>query len=446
MTLTRRTAIRLFTLAAAAAGVLIVRNIQLMRQNNQNIQKITYSYSRAMEDLATSCDNLSNTLEKELYASSGEMHQNLASKLYREASEAKSALAQLPIEALSLENTYKFLSQVGNYSLSLSKKLEAGEKLTDEEYENLSSLYSFSKELASDMWALENAISSGEINLARAEAKNTESSNPPTVTDGFTDFEGSFDNYPSLIYDGPFSDNILEKEPKMTSEAEEVTREKALQRASMALNINSTDFTKTSDVQGKMPGWRFSDDNASVSCEVTKNGGYISYFLKSRIVENSSLTNESALKEAEKYLDYLGILSMQTTYYEVQGNVMTVNFAYKDIDKCVYTDLVKVSVAMDNGEIMGFDARGYLVNHFERTYPENLYSESKAEEKVSPKLKISSHQLAVIPTDNLEEVLCYEFKCKAENGRNVLVYINAETGNEEQILMLAESESGTLTI
>ena len=34
----------------------------------------------------------------------------------------------------------------------------------------------------------------------------------------------------------------------------------------------------------------------------------------------------------------------------------------------------------------------------------------------------------------------------AENGRNVLVYINAQTAEEEQILILVESKSGTLTV
>ena len=140
------------------------------------------------------------------------------------------------------------------------------------------------------------------------------------------------------------------------------------------------------------------------------------------------------------------MLSMKTTYHEVQGGVMTVNFAYNDLGRCVYTDLVKVSVAMDSGEILGFDQRGYLVNHCKRTYPKTLFSKLRAQEKVSPKLKIESSQLAVIPTDNLDEKLCYEFRCKAKNGRNVLVYINAETGEEQQILLLVESPSGTLTV
>ena len=77
-----------------------------------------------------------------------------------------------------------------------------------------------------------------------------------------------------------------------------------------------------------MPCWRFSNEDKTVACEVTKQGGYISYFLKSRISESTELTNEQGVKAAEDFLDDLGILSMKTTYYENIDNVLTVNFAF----------------------------------------------------------------------------------------------------------------------
>ena len=238
----------------------------------------------------------------------------------------------------------------------------------------------------------------------------------------------------------------MERTPRMTSEAENVSQTKALERCSLGLNMNSTVFTDISEVEGKMPCWRFSNEDKTVACEVTKQGGYISYFLKSRISESTELTNEQGVKEAEDFLDDLGILSMKTTYYENIDNVLTVNFAYNDLDVCCYTDLIKVSVAMDDGEILGFDAKGFLVNHYDRDIPEADISQSRAKESVSPRLEIVSGRLALIPTDGLEEKLCYEFRCRAENGRNVLVYINAQTAEEEQILILVESKSGTLTV
>jgi hypothetical protein len=43
------------------------------------------------------------------------------------------------------------------------------------------------------------------------------------------------------------------------------------------------------------------------------------------------------------------------------------------------------------------------------------------------------------------DFLCFGGKIK-ESGRNYLIYINALTGEQEQVLLLLESENGILTI
>jgi spore germination protein len=44
------------------------------------------------------------------------------------------------------------------------------------------------------------------------------------------------------------------------------------------------------------------------------------------------------------------------------------------------------------------------------------------------------------------ERLCYELKCVDDYGQRCLIYVNAETGIEEQILILIEGDDGVLTI
>lgn len=444
MNCSRRCLIRIFSFGIFAIVVLIARNFALMDEAENSRLALAGNYQGAVERLADACRNINETLEKQLYANSAVMQKNLAVKLYEQASAAKAALAQIPLERQELDNTYKFLSQVGNYSLSVSKRLGEDGRVSAQEHENISKLYDFSQKLSQDMWELENSVMSGEIDLRQTGMRSAQQ-DAPSMTDGFSDFEESFDDYPSLIYDGPFSDNIMEKKPEMTTGAAEVSEKQALERCSIALNMSTSELSRSVRVGGRMPGWRFSNESGGVSCEVTENGGYISYFLKGRNVGEEKLSREQALHSARKFLDYLGILSMKTTYYDIADGVMTINYAYSDLDTCVYTDLVKVSVAMDSGEIVGYDARGFLVNHKKRSYPKKLFSKLRAQEKVSPQLEVTGSRLCVIPTDSLGEKLCYEFRCKAKNGRNVLVYINAENGEEQQILLLVETPTGTLT-
>ena len=74
------------------------------------------------------------------------------------------------------------------------------------------------------------------------------------------------------------------------------------------------------------------------------------------------------------------------------------------------------------------------------------FSREQAAQAVSPLLEILSVQTALIPTSGQYEVLCHEFKCSDQNGRHYIVYVNAQTGQEEHILILLEDESGTLVL
>ena len=54
--------------------------------------------------------------------------------------------------------------------------------------------------------------------------------------------------------------------------------------------------------------------------------------------------------------------------------------------------------------------------------------------------------MAFVPSEGLSEVYCHEFLCRGKNGERVLVYIDAQTGMEEQILVLLEDETGVLAM
>lgn len=443
MKLNRRSLIRLISFSLAAIAMLFARNISLSKENARQKILIRNNYTRALEDLAAAADNINTTLEKQLYTGTADQQTKLADKLFNEANAAKSAMLQLPLQDLQLENTYKYLSQVGNYSRALAEKTSSGKALTREEYNNLKQLYKYSKSMCDNIWNIEKSVACGEISI---EEVSDSESNVPNITEGFMEFEEGFTSYPTLIYDGPFSDNIMKKKPEMTKGEPKTTKKKALQRASSILGISSNDIDMTGESEGNLPCFQFSDKENSVSCAVTKYGGMVSYFIKSRSPSESKLSLDEAVKKAQTFISGSGYSNMKVTYYEKINNICTVNFAY-DIDGVVcYTDLIKVSVALDDGEIIGFDATGYIVNHKQRSFPEKPVSKLDCEEKISPYLECYDEGKALIPTESGGENYCYEFKCKADDGRDVLVYFNAESGEEEQILILLTSEDGTLAI
>ena len=444
MKLKRRTMIRLISFLTAAIALLFARNFLLTESNKRNTVLIRNSYARALEDLAASADNISITIEKQLCSGTSKQQAILANKLFNEASNAKQAISRLPMKDISLENTYKYLSQVGNYAVSIAEKTPDN-SLSQKDYDNLKQLRSYAEQLADTLWELERAVSSGEIDIYSV-SDNYNKAKVPAITEGFTEFEEGFTSYPTLIYDGPFSDHIMEKTPEMTKHEEEIDGEKALERAARVLQMSSADLNVTCRSEGRLPCRIFSDTDNTVSCAVTDKGGFVSYFIKSVQPKQANISVDEALTLAKNHLENNGYRNMKVTYYEKLQNTLTVNFAYY-IDKITcYTDLVKVTVSLEDGDIIGFDATGFIVNHRKRAFPEKVMSVRECKKRLSPYLTCLSSGMALIPTEGGGEQYCYEYKCRSEDGRDILVYVNAQTGREEQLLILLESEDGTLTM
>ena len=441
VTLTTRAFVRFISFSVATMLVLAALAVQENGRAEMTQTQLQYGYMRAVEDLSLSLDNIKTTLNKGMYSNSATMMTQLSGKLWNEAANAKAALAQLPVEELNLEQTYKFLSQVGNYSQSLAEKFSGGEALSGDEKENLKILYGYAEDLSSKMWQVEKRIEDGEITFSDVNSAGN-GAQAVSVTEGFTDFEEGFSNYPTLIYDGPFSDHILEKEPLMIKNQQEVTVEQAAEKAKRA--SGETSLVISDEEGGKMPSYVFENTNTVVA--VTKQGGLFSYMLKYRRIEDSSLSASQATEIAKKYMADLGITNMTETYYELNNGMCICNFAGTQNGVVLYTDLIKIGVALDNGEILSFDARGYITNHTVRSLNKPKISESEAAEKLSDAINIKETNLCVIPSDGMNERYCYEFVCTDADGKQILVYINADTGEEEQILLLQISGNGRLTV
>ena len=168
-----------------------------------------------------------------------------------------------------------------------------------------------------------------------------------------------------------------------------------------------------------------------------------------RNVQTEVISGEEANTKAKEFLDSKGFWNMKATYYINQGGVSTINFAYEqNYDKnqsvILYADLIKVKVALDDGEILGIETTGYLNNHYERTFAIPKVSIENAKAKLNTEAEITNQRLAMIPTEWNTEIFCYEFQGKIDDIP-FLTYINVETGDEEDTLIITDTGNGTLT-
>lgn len=419
---------RIWAIVFAVALILTLGGTTVAGYMSANRYKmfLDYNYRRAMNDLNGSVTNIQTTLNKASYANTATQQNGLAAKLMRETSIAKASASVIPSNGNSMDKVNKFITQVGDFAMTLSSKISAKQKITDQEYQTMLSLEKYAKTLQTDLQGMKPDLETTQYSGALEKTAND-----------FTDF-------PTLIYDGPFSDHILQRKPKLTQEKALLPQGNAQSIAAEFLGVAAGALQHTQDTDGNMPTYNFADSAKTTRISVTKAGGYISDMQNSRDITAENLTYEDASKKARAFLNVRGIKNMKESYYVITDGACLINYAYTEGDIVVYPDLIKVKVALDNGQIVGFDSVGYLMNHTNRSLSPKLTAD-EAQKSVSPRLKVQKRGPALIPTPGLNEVLCYEFLCSGQNGDRVLVYINANTGYEEQILILRISDNGVLT-
>ena len=82
--------------------------------------------------------------------------------------------------------------------------------------------------------------------------------------------------------------------------------------------------------------------------------------------------------KAEEFLKGIGYNNMKATYSMAYEGQMVTNFAYEQEGVLIYSDLIKVKLALDNGDIIGLEAQGYLTNHHERDIEKPKISEEES--------------------------------------------------------------------
>lgn len=425
------------------AAILIVGGFAIKEKNKSDyyLNMIETEYSRAFEQLNSSLNSISMAMQKTVYVSSAKKMSSLSAEIFSEAELAKSALSQLPMGNSNLSTIYRFLSQVGNYALSVSKNITSENTITDKQREEL-------KFLSETAHTVTKVISDSTIEYNNPEQWSQAVENrlndvvsEQSLAASLTQLEENLSDYPTLIYDGPYSDHILQKQPLMTTVAREYSESEALLVAKNL--VEQSGDLKFQDMQGgKIECYRFCNDNVNIA--VSKNGGYVVYMRKNRDIGNSLLSYEQALSKAKSFLNQIEIDGMIDTYFYTDNGICVINFAYLDGQTICYTDLIKVGVAMDTGEIMLLETAGYLTNHTERAFQTLQITEEEAAQKISSDLDIKKVAVALVPTDAGGEVRCYEFLCNGEDNQEILVYINVQTLEEEQIYILLKSDGGTL--
>lgn len=407
---------------------------QSYRANMEN------SYRRAAYELSESVNSMEADLAKLMVAGTPAQHVLLLSDLSRECGTAQSLLSELPAAHGEVTELNRFLVRMGDYARALSIRVLRGEAVAPTDKEQLHALHESAAGLSV---TLTERMEQGDLPLAALSGEEYYAAGEEYQQSGIEEF-------PTLIYDGPYSESSEKAMPLGLPEGE--ADEAAALAAARALAGEGTSLAANGTVEGDIPYWDIGGTDAfgrEVSIAITKQGAKPLTMMSEAAGAEEGIPDPDTAKAyrdaAAKFLESAGFDNMTSTYAQYYAGMAVINFAAQQEEVILYSDLVKVWVDRQTGAVIGMDATNYWYSHRPRQLQKPRYTRDEAAVMVSDDLTLRSIRLALIPVTPETEKLCYEFKGEYE-GVSYIVYINAETLYEEQIFKIIDSENGTLVI
>lgn len=413
-------------IALAAASGIAVRSMLRAERAEARLREI---YEGAVLSALRQMEDMDLALSKALLSDESGSCAPYLHQVSTGAAQVQRSLSLLPLSHTATQSAVKFANQLEDYTGLLLKNAS----LTDEDAARLGTLMQACRQSAGALYAARGSLPD-QASAGSERFYPLEDAEQPAYDSTVA--------YPTLIYDGPFSDARSQGEAKALG-SRMVTQEDALRIARDFVGEDRViSASPGAEMGGAIPCWgvtlRLSD--VTLQAAVTRQGGKILWMSPDAASFPAQRSVEECRENALTFLHARGYEGMQPTYFQVYEGVAVISFAATQGETLLYPDLIKVQLRMDTAQVVGWEARNYLQNHTARGLLVPALSEEQARAQVGRRLEVEKSRLCLIPTDS-EEKLCYEFQ-GTYGGHTYLTYINALDGRQEDVLKVVEGETG----
>jgi spore germination protein len=411
------------------------------QEKNAILIKAENQYQREFHNLAFYMDALRAELGKSIAMNSRKQLGPCLTNVWRITNMAQNSVGQLPLTLMPFNKTEAFLSRIGDFSYKTAVRDLEKKPLTDTEWKTLNNLYKSASEIQSELRKVQDQIYAKnlrwmDVEMALAsEDKQTDN----TIIDGFKLIDERVDGYAEIDM-GIAAQNSeelrIDKLKKLQGEKVSVQEAKKIALNFTGLkdgqNVKVTEnsdkaYYRAYDINIHNP-----KSGSDVIVEVTQNGGHVIWMLDTREIGKQRVSIENAEVRAQRFIRQKGFESMESAKIERYDNVAVFTFVPNQRGVLIYPEAIIVKVALDNGQVMGYQAEDYIVNHKkERSFAPKI-SVDEAKKRINPNFKVEKETLALIHNDLNQEILCYEFSGTI-NKEYYKIYINAENLEEEKV-------------
>ena len=398
-------------------------------------------YEKNFYNLLNSVNTAENDLSKVLASQSGDYQEKMLDSVAKASNEAQISVASLPLTQSNIYDTVKMVNQIYGYTSTLSEKVAKGESLTESEISTLEDVYQNILILKNELNNFARKLDKGYSILDESVYNDDGTTNFTQIFTQMTDLDVK---YPTMIYDGPFSDSVVNSEIKGLSGAsvsEEKAKEKINTQFKNLVELNYEEMTN-----GRFVTYNFratNSDAETLYMQVTKIGGNILTVSGAGRAGEASIDKVQAEKLAIEFAKNNGVENAKVVWSDQLYEDLYLNIAPVQNGIILYPDLVKVKINLVTGTVVGYDATSYFTNHTARTLNQGILTKEDAESKVSSAFTIVQTRKALTPLDYNREVVCYEVEATKDEN-TYYFYFNIENGETENILKVIKTDNGSL--
>ncbi|SHN68807.1 PepSY1/2 domain-containing protein [Desulfitobacterium chlororespirans] len=425
------------------------------RQAEQLEKVSTNQYQRSLRDFASHLDQLETDLAKGRVAAASSQRVLYLSQAGSISESAVKDLAQLPAEESGLSYISEFLNRTGDLTRSLAYQISVGHTPTAEDDKNLTDVHERLLAVNQKVQDLVQRVDTeglawldnqslwnrmvGFWQTGTAEAAAESADGPASsVRSGLDQLNASLQKLPPFSYVGEYESRSV-KEP-LGLPRDEVDKETALKAAKDFLSKvgypeSNPEFSGVS--QGALGVYIFKQNDLFMT--VSKRGGKVLIYRDQREFNERTMSAEQAREKVAQTLKALE-WNLVLTSTEDFGGYLQLEYVWEESGTRYYPDKLRITVALDNGQIIGYDSTPYYAYHQKRNFTKKLTME-QARAKLRQGFQIKETRTAVIPVMGNKEVMAYEFR-GVYKDEEYLVYINAETGIEERIQRIIKTPRG----
>ena len=425
----------LYSLLALCAILAVAYAVEAESETRRTASALEESYRGALLSALTQMEQVRANIDKAMISSDAGQSAQLLSRVSSDAAAAQNSLSALPLAQTAMSDAIKLCNQISDFSAGLLAR--ADQPLSAGDARLLTRLSAACDDLLRTLQTAYGRMLTGKLAFG---AEPVYMQDADRVSRPLESAAEDID-YPTLIYDGPFSDVVSEDAPRGLG-GETITREQAVARAAEFVGTEHQNAVFSQESGGSIPAYdvQVTLPDTVLHLAVTRQGGQVLLMFPETAGFTARYGLEECKQAAQRFFSAHGYGEMELTFWQMYGGMATLSYAAVQDGVLLYPDLIKIQLRLDTLAVVGLEARHYLSSHTRRGNLTPAVSRSQAQAAVSERLTVTGARLCVIPL-NAREYLCWQFT-GAYNGQTYYVYIDAQTGAQRDIQRLVVSSEG----